>query len=98
LPAAPEVPTVEEAGLAGFYVSVWHGLWAPKGTPKDVVATLNNATARALHEPTVRQRLIDLGQDIPVEAQQTPEALAALQKAEIEKWWPIVKAAGIKAE
>ena len=98
LPAAPEVPTVEEAGLAGFYVSVWHGLWAPKGTPKDVVATLNNAAARALHEPTVRQRLIDLGQDIPVEAQQTPEALAALQKAEIEKWWPIVKAAGIKAE
>ena len=98
LPAAPEVPTVEEAGLAGFYVSVWHGLWAPKGTPKDVVAALNNAVARALHEPVVRQRLIDLGQDIPVEAQQTPEALAALQKAEIEKWWPIVKAAGIKAE
>ncbi len=80
LPAAPEVPTVEEAGLAGFYVSVWHGLWAPKGTPKDVVAALNNAAARALHEPTVRQRLIDLGQDIPVEAQQTPEALRRLAK------------------
>jgi tripartite-type tricarboxylate transporter receptor subunit TctC len=98
LPAAPEVPTVEEAGLAGFYVSVWHGLWAPKGTPKEVIATLNNAVARALHEPTVRQRLTDLGQEIPLEAQQTPEALAALQKAEIGKWWPIVKAAGIKAE
>jgi tripartite-type tricarboxylate transporter receptor subunit TctC len=98
LAAAPEIPTVDEAGLPGFYVSFWLGLWAPKGTPKDVIAKLNSATVIALADPTVRARLADLGFEIFPRDQQTPEALAAYQKAEIEKWWPIIKAAGIKAE
>jgi tripartite-type tricarboxylate transporter receptor subunit TctC len=98
LPAAPEIPTVDEAGLPGFYISVWHALWAPKGTPKNVIDKLNAAVVGALSDATVRRRLSDLGQEIPPANQQTPEALAAYQKAEIEKWWPIIKAAGIKAE
>ena len=98
LAAAPGVPTVDEAGLPGFHVSVWHGLWATKGTPKEIVAALNRAVVEALADPAVRQRLADLGQDIPVREQQTPEALRAFHKAEIEKWWPIVKAANIKVE
>jgi tripartite-type tricarboxylate transporter receptor subunit TctC len=95
---APELPTVDEAGLPGFHISVWHGLWAPKGTPKDVIATLNSAVVEALADANVRARFIDIGQEIYPFDQQTPDALAALQKAEIEKWWPIIKAAGIKAE
>jgi len=95
---APEVPTTDEAGLAGFYLSYWHGLWAPKGTPKDIIETLNAAVIAALAEPAVRQRLGDIGQDIFPRAQQRPESLGALQKSEIETWWPIIKAAGIKAE
>jgi tripartite-type tricarboxylate transporter receptor subunit TctC len=95
---APEIPTVDEAGLQGFYVSYWHGLWAPKGTPKEIVAKLNAALVSALAEPQVRQRLADMGQDIFPREQQTPLALAELQKSEIDKWWPIIKAAGIKAE
>jgi tripartite-type tricarboxylate transporter receptor subunit TctC len=79
-------------------VSIWYGLWAPKGTPKDVVAKLNAAIGDALADPGVRQRLTDLGQIIPPREQQTPEALAAHHKAEIEKWWPIVRAANIKVE
>jgi tripartite-type tricarboxylate transporter receptor subunit TctC len=98
LAAAPEIPTVDEAGLPGFYISVWHALWAPKGTPKNVIDKLNAAVVGALSDATVRRRLSDLGQEIPPANQQTPEALAAYQKAEIEKWWPIIKAAGIKAE
>ncbi|MFO1159938.1 MAG: tripartite tricarboxylate transporter substrate-binding protein [Reyranellaceae bacterium] len=98
LRAAPDVPTVDQAGLADLYVSVWHGLWVPKATPKDVIARLNGAARAALADPSVRQKLADLGQEIPAADQLTPEALAAYQKAEIEKWWPIVKAAGIKAE
>jgi tripartite-type tricarboxylate transporter receptor subunit TctC len=98
LAAAPDIPTVDEAGLPGFYFSRWHALWAPKGTPKDVVAKLNAAVVAALADETVRSRLTDLGQEIYPRAQQTPEALAALHKAEIEKWWPLIKAAGIKAE
>lgn len=98
LPSAPEIPTFDEAGLPGLHVSIWYGMWAPRGTPKDVVAKLNSAVSDALADPGVRQRLSDLGQVIPPREQQTPEALAAHQKAEIEKWWPIVRAANIKVE
>ena len=98
LAAAPDIPTVDEAGLPGFYFSRWHALWAPKGTPKDVVAKLNAAVVGALADPAVLSRLADLGQEIFPREQQTPEALATYHKAEIDKWWPIIKAAGIKAE
>jgi tripartite-type tricarboxylate transporter receptor subunit TctC len=98
LPSAPEIPTVDEAGLPGFYVSVWHGMWAPKGTPKSVIAKLNTAVVAALKDPDVRKHLADLGQQIPPAEQQSPEALAAYQRAEAEKWWPIIKAASIKAD
>jgi tripartite-type tricarboxylate transporter receptor subunit TctC len=95
---APEVPTVDEMGVPGMYVSFWHGLWAPKGTPKDVVARLNAAVVDALADPTVQKRFADQGQEIPPRDQQTPQALYAYQKADIEKWWPLIKAAGIKGE
>ena len=98
LPAAPDIPTVDEAGLPGFYASNWHGLWVPKGTPKDVIAKLNGAIVDALADPAVRSRLADLAQEIFAREQQTPQALGAFQKAEIEKWWPIIKAANIKRE
>src|SRR5215470_1265968 len=98
LSSAPDIPTVDEAGLPGFYASLWHGLWAPKRTPKDIIAKLNAATVEALADPGVRARLADLGQEIFPGEQQTPEALAVFQKAEIEKWWPIIKEFGIKAE
>jgi tripartite-type tricarboxylate transporter receptor subunit TctC len=97
LAAAPDIPTVDEAGLPGFYVSGWSALWAPKGTPKNVIAKLNAAAVNAFNDPGVRQRLADIGQELPPPDQQTPEALRSFQKAEIEKWWPIIKAAGIKA-
>ena len=98
LVSAPDIPTLDEAGLPGFDISLWHGLWAPKGTPKDITVKLNAAVMDALATPTVRARLADLGQETFPPDQQTPEALRAFQKAEIEKWWPIIKAAGIKAE
>jgi tripartite-type tricarboxylate transporter receptor subunit TctC len=96
--AAPEVPTIDEAGFPGLHVAYWHGMWVPKGTSKDIIARLNKAVVEALADPVVRQRFRDIGQDIWPREQQTPESLAAHQRAEIEKWWPIVKAAGIKAE
>jgi tripartite-type tricarboxylate transporter receptor subunit TctC len=98
LAAAPDIPTVDEAGLPGFYMSAWQALWAPKGTPTTVIAKLNTAIVDALADPTARSRLADLGQESFPREQQTPETLGALQKAEIEKWWPIIRAANIKAE
>jgi tripartite-type tricarboxylate transporter receptor subunit TctC len=95
---APDIPTTDEAGLPGFYLSYWHGLWAPRGTPKDIVETLNAAVVAALADPAVRHRLGDVGQEIFPREQQRPESLGALQKAEIETWWPTIKAANIKAE
>jgi tripartite-type tricarboxylate transporter receptor subunit TctC len=92
------VPTVDEAGLPGLYISVWHGLWAPKGTPPDVIAKLNGAVVTALGDPGTREKPAALGQEIPAADQLTPQTLGAFQKAEIDKWWPIVRAAGIKAE
>jgi tripartite-type tricarboxylate transporter receptor subunit TctC len=95
---APEVPTVDESGVPGLYGSYWHGMWLPKGTPKDIVDKLNAAVVAALADPVVVQRFKDSGQTIWPRAQQTPEALAAFQKAEIERWYPIIKASGIKAQ
>jgi tripartite-type tricarboxylate transporter receptor subunit TctC len=98
LSAAPDIPTVDEAGLPGFYMTLWNGLWVPKGTPKEAVNRLNAAVVEALADPAVRQRLVDLGLEIPERDQLTPEALAAWHKAEAAKWWPIIKAANIKPE
>jgi tripartite-type tricarboxylate transporter receptor subunit TctC len=98
LPSAPDIPTVAEAGLPALDISVWYGLWAPKGTPKDIIAKLNGAAVQALSDPTVRQRFGELGLDIPPRERQTADALAAYHKAEIEKWWPVIKGANIKIE
>jgi tripartite-type tricarboxylate transporter receptor subunit TctC len=98
LAAAPDIPTVDEAGAPGLYISVWYGLWVPKGTPRDVIAKLNAAAVDAMADPTVRSRMATFGLEIPPRDQQTPEALGVLQKAEVEKWWPIIKAAHISGE
>jgi tripartite-type tricarboxylate transporter receptor subunit TctC len=98
LTSAPDIPTVDEAGLPGFYFTVWFAFFAPKGTPKPIIDRLNVATVAALAEPDVRARFADLALDLFPREQQTPAALGALQKADIDKWWPIIKAAGIKAE
>jgi tripartite-type tricarboxylate transporter receptor subunit TctC len=95
LASAPDIPTVDEAGVPGLYMTIWYGLWAPKGSPKDVIAKVNAAVVEALADPTVCRRFTDLGLDVPPRDQQTPEALAAHHKAEIEKWWPLIKAANI---
>ena len=98
LPSAPEIPTVDEAGLPGFHFSSWQAIFAPKGTPATVIAKLNAAVVETLADPEVRRRLADLGQEIFPREQQTPEALAALHQSEIERWWPIIKAANIKPD
>ena len=94
----PDIPTSDESGVPGLYMSGWFGFFGPKGLPKDVIAKLNGAMVQALAEPTVRARFAELGLDVASREQQTPEGLAAFHKAEIEKWWPIIKAAGVKGE
>ena len=98
LEAAPEIPTVDEAGAPGIYISTWYGLWVPKGTSKDIVAKLNATMTQVLFDPQVRQRFADLGIQMTPIDQQSPEALRAYQKAEAERWWPIIKAANIKVD
>ena len=98
LASAPDIPTVDEAGFPQLHISVWGGLFVPKGTPKSVIAKLNAAAAAALADPAVRRQLANIGQEVVPREQQTPEALAAVQRADIEKWWPIIKAANIKAD
>ena len=94
----PDIPTADETGVPGLYMSGWFGFFAPKGTPKDVIAKLNAATVEALADPAIQKRFTELGLDVAPREQQTPEGLAAFQKAEIAKWWPIIKAAGIGAQ
>jgi tripartite-type tricarboxylate transporter receptor subunit TctC len=98
VPSAPDIPTVDEAGIPGFHILLWNGLWVPRGTPKEAVAKLNAAAMDALADPTVRKRLTDVGLEVPPRERQTAEAFGAFHKAEIAKWWPIIKAAAIKAQ
>jgi tripartite-type tricarboxylate transporter receptor subunit TctC len=98
LDLAPAIPTTDEAGLPGFYFTAWTGLWVPSGTPKDIIAKLSAAVRVVLADPAVQQRLAALALEIPPPDQLGPQALAAFQKAEIEKWWPIIKAANIRGE
>jgi len=98
LGAAPSIPTVDEVGLPGFHVELWSALWVPKGTPQDIVAKLNAAVKEALADPAVRQRFAEVGLEVPPLDKQSPEALAAHQQTEVKKWWPMIKAANIKAE
>jgi tripartite-type tricarboxylate transporter receptor subunit TctC len=98
LAAAPDIPTVDEAGRPGLYIAYWHGIWAPKNTPADITAKLNGAIVKALADPMLRRRFVELGQDIPPPDRQSPAALRSHQEAEIAKWWPIVKAENIRAE
>jgi tripartite-type tricarboxylate transporter receptor subunit TctC len=95
---APDVPTADEAGLPGFFATLWYGLWVPKNTPKDIVARLNATMVQVLADPAVQKRFEQLGIQISSTSQQAPEALRAFQKAEAERWWPIIKASGIKPE
>jgi tripartite-type tricarboxylate transporter receptor subunit TctC len=98
LATAPEIPTAAEAGLPGLQMELWNGMWVPHGTPSQIVDKLNGAIVKALGDPAVHDKLATLGLDGPPADQRTPRALGAFQKAEIEKWWPIIKAANIKAE
>jgi tripartite-type tricarboxylate transporter receptor subunit TctC len=98
LESAPDVPTTDEAGLPGFHMTLWSGLWVPKGTPKEIVTKLNAAAVDALTDPAVRKQLENLGLQMPPKDQLAPEALGAWQKAEIAKWWPVIKAANVKVE
>src|SRR5215813_12503597 len=98
LPSSPNIPTADEAGVPGFFASLWYGLWVPKGTPKDVIAKLNATMTQVLFNPQVRQRFADLGIQMTPIDRQTPEALRAYQKAEADRWWPIIKAANIKVD
>jgi tripartite-type tricarboxylate transporter receptor subunit TctC len=95
---APDIPTADEAGLPGFHMTLWSGLWAPKGTPKDIVAKLNRAAMEAMNDSEVRKQMENLGLQMPPADQLTPEALGLLQKAEIAKWWPLLRAAGVRGE
>jgi tripartite-type tricarboxylate transporter receptor subunit TctC len=98
LPSSPDIPTADEAGLPGFFASLWYGLWVPKDTPKETIARLNATMVQALADPAVKERFAELGIQITPLAQQSPEALRAFQKAETERWWPIIRAANLKAE
>jgi len=98
LPSSPDIPTADEAGLPGFFASLWYGLWVPKGTPKEIIAELNATMSQILADPKVKQRFDELGIQIAPLNQQSPEALRAFQKAEADRWWPIIKASNIKAE
>src|SRR5260221_7261013 len=98
LDSAPDIPTTDEAGLPGFHMTLWSGLWVPKDTPKAIVAKLNAATVDALNDPTARKQLESLGLQMPPKDQLAPEALGSWQKAEITKWWPMIKAANVKVE
>ena len=98
LPSSPDIPTADEAGLPGFFASLWYGLWVPRDTPKDIVAKLNATMVQVLADPKVKERFNDLGIQIAPLAQQSPEALRDFQKAEAERWWPIIRAANLKAE
>jgi tripartite-type tricarboxylate transporter receptor subunit TctC len=94
----PEVPTMEEMGITGMDISFWHGMWAPKGTPKDIVDKLNAAAVKALEDPEVQKRAAALGMSIPEKNELTPQALHDYHKAEVDKWWPIIKSYGIKVQ
>jgi tripartite-type tricarboxylate transporter receptor subunit TctC len=96
--SAPDIPTTDEAGLSGFHMTLWSGLWAPKGTPKDVVSKLNDAVVDAMNDPAVRKKFEEMGLQMPPKDQLSPEALGAWQQAEIAKWWPMIKAANVKVE
>jgi tripartite-type tricarboxylate transporter receptor subunit TctC len=98
LAVAPEIPTVDEAGLPGFYISVWNGMWAPKGTPPEAIAVLNSAINHALDDPGISKRLMALGQEMPGSDQRTPPALTRLQRAELATWTPIIKSFNVKGE
>jgi tripartite-type tricarboxylate transporter receptor subunit TctC len=95
-PSIPDIPTSDEGGVKGFYMSGWFGFFAPKGTPKEAIATLNKAMTQVLAEPAIKARFNELGLDVATPEQQTPEGLAAFHKGEIDKWWPVIKSAGIK--